>query len=160
MAANIQGKYGHKTRTVQNALIKYLSKYLTKDEPHSETLKELTEKLLHQSDGQECEQMNATRAYTKHLLNSVANRDITSQEVTYTLMEHPAYKTSETFVIISLKQREIDTEQQTRAIKRSDYQKYLDRSNEHDMSMHEYVQHFNLDTNNKLRKARNQRIFP
>ena len=39
------------------ALIKYLSKYLTKGEPHNETLKELTEKLLHQTDSQEREQM-------------------------------------------------------------------------------------------------------
>ena len=133
------------------ALIRYLSKYLTKDEPPSGTMLSIVERLLQLvEDGSE--PMSADKVYSKFLMEFVGNRDITAQEVAHHLRQEPGYETSESCVVISLNEVEV-TSDANQPIKKSNWQKYLERRDNLDQCMYEYVQWHTLDEKkNKTRK--------
>ena len=107
------------------------------------------------------EPLNAEHAYIKQLMDGVANRDMSAQEVDHYNRQEPAYVCSETFVIVTLNQREINVQDGcTRQVGKSDWCKYLERPNETDMSLYQYCQHYDFDKYCKLRKTRIPRILP
>ena len=60
------------------AVVQYITKYCTKNEPISNTLQAVTEKVLQQQPA-DAEPAGAGQAYTRALMNAVGGRDITAQ---------------------------------------------------------------------------------
>ena len=143
----------------KHALVQYLTKYCTKDEPCSDTLKTVTEKLLQQQPAG-AEPVGAGQVYTRVLMNTVGSRDITAQEVVHHALQLPALLTSATFATATLNEREVTA---GGAVQKSVWQKYTERPSTeliNEMSFVEYLRRYNLDTHRPRRHAAVPRIFP
>ena len=82
--------------TSRHAMVQYLTKYCTKSEPPSDTLKDVVHRL------QATEGSRSKAAFAKALVGSVGNRDYTAQEVTHHLMGLPGVLCTKTFQVASL----------------------------------------------------------
>ena len=143
----------------KHALIQYLTKYCTKSEPSSDTLKSVTDKLLQQHPA-DAEPAGAGQAYTRVLMNTVGNRDITAQEVAHHALQLPAFLTSATFATATLNEREVTA---GGTVHKSAWQKYTERpatEPANGMSFIDYLRSHNLDTHRPRRRPAVPRIFP
>ena len=137
------------------SLLTYLLKYVTKGEPPSETLQEVTNRICAAADIG-ARGRNSLNVFIKWLTNSVG-RDITAQEVMHHLLELEAYLTSESFALVFLHQTEVNAEQ----VSNSAWEKYLARDIEPTLSLYEYVQQYNIDRKNRVKNPPViPRIFP
>ena len=80
----------------RHAMVQYLTKYCTKHEPPSETLKQVVHAL------QATDACTSKAAFSKALVGSVGNRDYTAQEVTHHLLGLPGFLCTRTFQTASL----------------------------------------------------------
>ena len=82
--------------TSRHAMVQYLTKYCTKHEPASDTLKDVIRRL------QDKEGTRSVDAFSKALSGSVGDRDYTAQEVAHHLLGLPGFLSSRTFQTASL----------------------------------------------------------
>ena len=133
------------------AMVSYLTKYATKNEPSSDPFKDITGKIVHQTviaPDQVAPQ--ASSAFTKFLMNSTTNFDISAQDVVHHAMQIPALNTIASFAYASLNQWELDSVKKTAS--KSHWQKYTERNVEQTyLSLDDYVSDYSLDRHNKLK---------
>lgn len=92
--ANVDMQYCVSKRKV----IEYITKYATKCEPRSHTMKEVYTNIVHnlQHDS------SALKVVQKLLINSVAERDFSAQETCHLLLQLPLIKSTRDIIILSL----------------------------------------------------------
>ena len=79
-------------------VLQYCTKYVTKSEPRSQSLKELFRTIFRGlQDGN-----TFLKAVQKLLINTVGERDYSAQETSYLLLQLPMFKASRDFIILSL----------------------------------------------------------
>ena len=79
-------------------VIDYCTKYVTKSEPRSETLKDTFTRIVRSlKDGN-----RSLKAVQKLLIHSVGDRDYSAQETCHILLQLPMYKASRDFIVLSL----------------------------------------------------------
>ena len=82
----------------RNKVIQYCTKYVTKSEPRSQSLKEVFTTIVHS-----LKDVNTSlRAIQKLLINSIGERDYSAQETCHLLLQLPMFKASRDFVVLSL----------------------------------------------------------
>ena len=92
--ANVDMQYIVSCRRV----IEYCTKYVTKSEPRSQSLKEVFTAIVHTlQDGN-----TSLKAVQKLLINSVGERDYSAQETCHILLQLPMFKASRDFIVLSL----------------------------------------------------------
>ena len=92
--ANVDMQYIVARRRV----IDYCTKYITKSEPRSETLKDTFTRIVRGlKDGNQ-----SLKAVQKLLTHSVGDRDYSAQETCHILLQLPMFKASRDFVVLSL----------------------------------------------------------
>ena len=79
-------------------VLQYCTKYVTKSEPRSQSLKELFTTIVHGLR----EGNSSLKAVQKLLINTVGERDYSAQETCHLLLQLPMFKGSRDFVILSL----------------------------------------------------------
>lgn len=79
-------------------VIDYCTKYVTKSEPRSETLKDTFTRIVRSlKDGN-----RSLKAVQKLLAHTVGNRDYSTQETCHILLQLPMYKASHEFIVLGL----------------------------------------------------------
>ena len=79
-------------------VLQYCSKYVTKSEPRSQSLKEIFTSIV-----RSLQQGNTSlKAVQKLLINTVGERDYSAQETCHLLLQLPMFKASRDFIILSL----------------------------------------------------------
>ena len=144
----------------QHALVQYITKYCTKNEPSSNTLQAVTEQLLQRQARSDAEPASAASAYSRLLMSSVGSRDVTAQEVAHHSLQLPAHLTSATFAVATINQREVTA---GGVVHNSPWQKYTNRPTTEPadaMSFIDYLRSHNLDTHRPRRRSAVPRIFP
>ena len=144
----------------KHALVQYITKYCTKNEPSSNTLQAVTEKLLRQQALGDAEPASAAAAYNRLLMSSVGSRDVTAQEVAHHSLQLPALLTSATFAVATVNEREVTA---GGVVQKSPWHKYTERPTtepENAMSFSQYLRTHNLDTHRPRRRPAVPRIFP
>ena len=92
--ANVDLKY----ITSKQKVVEYCAKYATKCEPRSQLMREIFSSIvINLKDGN-----TALTAIQKLLINSIGERDYSSQETCHLLLQLPMYKASRDFVGLSL----------------------------------------------------------
>ena len=134
------------------ALIMYLSKYMTKDESSSTTLLDIVERLI-QLAANGSDIASTDKAFAKYLMQFIGNRDMSLQECIHHLRMEPGYETSETCVVISLNEVEITTDPE-QPIRKSNWEMYLQRKDNLNQSMYDYVQHHTLGPKKNTRRKK------
>lgn len=86
----------------KHAVLNYISKYVSKSEPQSNTYKEIFNSML----GDVSDEQLGKGAIKKLLLKSVAERDYSSQEVVHILMGLPLYHSTRQFINLTLHKEE------------------------------------------------------
>ena len=79
-------------------VLQYCTKYVTKSEPRSQSLKEIFTTIVHGLK----EGNTSLKAVQKLLINIVGERDYSAQETCHLLLQLPMFKASRDFVILSL----------------------------------------------------------
>ena len=79
-------------------VLQYCTKYVTKSEPRSQSLKELFTTIVRGLR----EGNSSLKAVQKLLINTVGERDYSAQETCHLLLQLPMFKASRDFVILSL----------------------------------------------------------
>ena len=80
------------------AVIEYCTKYVTKSEPRSQSLKEVFTTIV-----QSLKEGNSSlKAVQKLLINSVGERNYSAQETCHLLLQLPMFKASRDFIVLSL----------------------------------------------------------
>ena len=92
--ANVDMQYIVSRRRV----IEYCTKYVTKSEPRSQSLKEIFTTIVRSLK----EGNNSLKAVQKLLINSVGERDYSAQETCHLLLQLPMFKASRDFIVLSL----------------------------------------------------------
>ena len=83
---------------VRRRVIEYCTKYVTKSEPRSQSLKEVFTSIVHSLK----EGNKSLKAVQKLLINSVGERDYSAQETCHILLQLPMFKASRDFIVLSL----------------------------------------------------------
>ena len=91
--ANVDMQYIVSLRKVE-----YCTKYVTKSEPRSQSLKEVFTTIVRSLK----EGNKPLKAVQKLLINTVGERDYSAQETCNLLLQLPMFKTSRDFIILSL----------------------------------------------------------
>ena len=79
-------------------VIEYCTKYVTKSEPRSQSLKDIFTTIVRNLK----EGNNSLKAVQKLLINTVGERDYSAQETHHLLLQLPMFKSSRDFIILSL----------------------------------------------------------
>ena len=79
-------------------VIEYCTKYATKSEPRSHSLKEVFSSIVNSRR----EESSSLKAVQKLLINSMGERDYSAQETCHLLLQLPMYRASRDFIILSL----------------------------------------------------------
>ena len=82
----------------RNRVIEYCTKYVTKSEPQSQSLKELYTTIIRSLQ----EGNTSLKVVQKLLINAAGKRDYSAQETCHLLLQLPMFKTSRNFIILSL----------------------------------------------------------
>jgi len=82
----------------QHKVIEYCTKYVTKSEPRSQSLKEVFTTIVRSLK----EGNISLKAVQKLLINTVGERDYSAQETCHLLLQLPMFKASRDFIILSL----------------------------------------------------------
>ena len=80
------------------AALQYISKYASKAEPTSAAFSEIFSQILNNSNPDEA----SLSSIQKLIFNSVAERNISSQETCHLLLSIPLYHSSRTFVSLNI----------------------------------------------------------
>lgn len=92
--ANVDMKY----ITSKQKVIEYCAKYATKSEPRSQPMREIFNSIVKTlRDGN-----TALTAIQKLLINSIGQRDYSSQETCHLLLQLPMFRASRNFIVLSL----------------------------------------------------------
>ena len=82
----------------RSRVIEYCTKYVTKSEPRSQSLKEVFTTIVRSlKDGK-----TSLKAVQKLLINTVGERDYSAQETCHLLLQLPMFKASREFIVLSL----------------------------------------------------------
>ena len=92
--ANVDMQYIVSRRRV----IEYCTKYVTKSEPRSQSLKEVFTTIFRSLK----EGNNSLKAVQKLLINSVGEREYSAQETCHLFLQLPMFKASRDFIVLSL----------------------------------------------------------
>ena len=79
-------------------VLQYCTKYVTKSEPHSQSLKEIFTNIVRGLN----EGNSTLKVVQELLINTVGERDYSAQETCHLLLQLPMYKALRDFVILSL----------------------------------------------------------
>ena len=79
-------------------VLQYCTKYLTKSEPRSQSLKDLFTTIIHSLK----DSNTSLKAVQKLLMNTVGERDYSAQETCHLLLQLPMFRVSQDFIILSL----------------------------------------------------------
>ena len=82
----------------RHKVIEYCTKYVTKGEPRSQSLKDIFTNVVRSLK----EGNQSVKAVQKLLINSVGDRDYSAQETCHLLLQLPMFKASREFVVLSL----------------------------------------------------------
>ena len=82
----------------RHSVIEYCTKYVTKNEPHSRSLKVVFTSIVHGLK----DSNNSLKAVRKLLISSVRERDYSAQETCHILLQLPMLKASCDFIVLSL----------------------------------------------------------
>ena len=82
----------------RHKVIEYCTKYVTKSEPRSQSLKETFTTIVHSLK----EGNTSLKAVQKLLINTVGERDYSAQETCHLLLQLPMFKSSREFIVLSL----------------------------------------------------------
>ena len=140
--ANVDMQYIVSRRRV----IEYCTKYVTKSEPRSQSLKEVFTTIVRSlKDGN-----NSLKAVQKLLINSVGERDYSAQETCHLLLQLPMFKASRDFVVLSLdgsRAVEDQLQEEQRATAPSILDHYIHRPNSshfNDMTLLEFSRQYSM----------------
>ena len=93
-----RGNVDMKYITSKQKVIEYCAKYATKSEPCSQSMREIFSSIVRSlKDGN-----TALTAIQKLLINSIGQRDYSSQETCHILLQLPMFKASRDFVVLNL----------------------------------------------------------
>ena len=92
--ANVNMQYIVSRRRV----LEYCTKYVTKSEPRSQSLKEVFTTVVRSLK----EDNNSLKAVQKLIINSVGERDYSAQDTCHLLLQLPMFKPSRDFIVLSL----------------------------------------------------------
>ena len=140
--ANVDMQYIVSRRRV----IEYCTKYVTKSEPRSQSLKEVFTTIVRSLK----EGNNSLKAVQKLLINSVGERDYSAQETCHLLLQIPMFKASRDFIILSLDgsravQEQLQEEQRATAPSILDhYMHRPDSSHFNDMTLLEFARQYSM----------------
>jgi len=79
-------------------VIEYCAKYVTKTEPRSEPMREIFQKIINSLKSGN----TSLTVVQKLLINSIGERDYSSQETCHLLLQLPMFKASRDFIVLSL----------------------------------------------------------
>ena len=82
----------------KHRVIEYITKYVTKCEPRSETMKEVYTNIVQNLR----DDSTALQVVQKLLINSVGERDFSAQETCHLLLQLPLVKSTRDYAILSL----------------------------------------------------------
>ena len=82
----------------KHRVIEYITKYTTKCEPRSETMKEVYTNIVRSLN----DDSSALKLIQKLLINSVGERDFSAQETCYLLLQLPLIKSNRDHVILRI----------------------------------------------------------
>ena len=82
----------------RHKVVQYCTKYVTKSEPRSQSLKDTFANIIHTLK----EGDRTVKAVQKLLINTVGERDYSAQETCHLLLQLPMYKASRSFITLSL----------------------------------------------------------
>ena len=82
----------------KHKVIEYITKYATKCEPRSQTMKEVYTNIIHNLK----DDSSALKVVQKLLINSVGERDVSAQETCHLLLQLPLVKSTRDYTILSL----------------------------------------------------------
>ena len=127
-------------------VIEYCTKYATKSEPRSETLKDTFTRIIRSlKDGN-----RSLKAVQKLLIHTVGDRDYSAQETCHILLQLPMYKASREFIVLSLdgsRAVEEHVQQDGRATALSILDHYIARPSTptfNNMTIMEYAQQYTM----------------
>jgi len=130
----------------RHRVIEYCTKYLTKSEPRSETLKDTFTRIVRSlKDGN-----TSLMAVQKLLNHTIGDRDYSAQETCHILLQLPMYKASRDFIVVSLDgSRAVEecVQEGGRATALSILDHYIARASTHmfnNMTIMEYAQHYTM----------------
>ena len=140
--ANVDMQYIVSRRRV----IEYCTKYVTKSEPRSQSLKEVFTTIVRSLK----EGNNSLKAVQKLLINSVGERDYSAQETCHLILQVPMFKASRDFIVLSLdgsRAVEDRLEEEQRATAPSILDHYMHRPNSsqfNDMTLLEFARQYSM----------------
>ena len=141
--ANVDMQYIVSRRRV----IEYCTKYVTKSEPRSQSLKEVFTTIVRSLK----EANNSLKAVQKLLINSVGERDYSAQETCHLLLQIPMFKASRDFIVLSLDgsravQEQLQEEQRATAPSILDHYVHRPNSSQHfnDMTLLEFARQYSM----------------
>lgn len=129
-----------------HALIQYLTKYMTKREPHSTPASEILQQL---SVVNTTSEQPAQKLYSRFLMRLIANRDFSSQEVMHYLLQLPGFHCSRTFISGNVENNymldpsNLQDDSGMMQTPRPLYQRYKQRTGLEDFSFFEYLERIN-----------------
>ena len=82
----------------KHKVINYITKYATKSEPRSQTMKEVYANIAQNLN----DESSALQVVQKLLTNSVGERDISAQETCHLLLQLPLVKSTRDYIILSV----------------------------------------------------------
>ena len=124
-------------------VLHYCTKYVTKSEPRSQSLKEIFTTIIRSLR----EGNSSLKAVQKMLINTVGERDYSAQETCHLLLQLPMFKASRDFVILSLDgSRAVEDHLQDgqRATALSIVDHYMERPDSTHFSTMEFAQQYSM----------------
>ena len=124
-------------------VIEYCTKYVTKSEPRSQSLKEVFTTIVRSLK----EGNNSLKAVQKLLINSVGERDYSAQETCHLLLQLPMFKSSRDFIVLSLdgsRAVEDQLQEEHRATAHLFYMQRPDSPQFNDLTLLEFARQFSM----------------
>ena len=125
--ANVDMQYMVSRRRV----IEYCTKYVTKSEPHSQSLKEIFTTIV---------RSNSLKAVQKLLVNSVGERDYSTQGTCHLLLQLQMFKSSRDFIVLSLDRSRAVEDQ----LQEEQHDHYMQRPYFNDITLLEFARQYSM----------------
>ncbi|XP_052129224.1 uncharacterized protein LOC127750778 [Frankliniella occidentalis] len=148
----------------RRALLAYLTKYISKCEVQSTTLKEIFTTTCDLLDSD----LAAKKVIHKVFMKSCAERDISAQEVCHSLLRLKLHSAGgRQFVIVNLSEKkwlqlqQLDEEYQGNKHGKNTVEKYIDRPNRlENIALWDFAKNFNVNRLSNVNKSNIVRVFP
>ena len=124
-------------------VIEYCTKYVTKTEPHSQSLKEVFTTIVRSLK----EGNNSLKAVQKLFVNSVGERDYSAQETCHLLLWLPMFKSSHDFIVLSFdgsRAVEVHLQGEQRATTPSIIDHYMQSPRFNDLTLPEFARQYSM----------------